>query len=223
MNKSKNVYDEIKNMIVAKRWKPGEFFSINDLAKTLNISRSPVSVAVKRLATEGYIEIIPHRGFKVKTITKEEAIENIDIQLALEPLAVTRACENATDEQKSMLQDILSEYEKDVEARDLPGALDTDKRLHFYIFEMAGYPKLESILKSLWNQVNYYNEYFISEDELQGIAIEHGEIVDAIVNGRTDEAVEKTKKHKLRYRKNMYENFDKVIENQSTKLNITFE
>lgn len=77
------VYEEIKNQIIDKTIKPGDFLpSVRKLAGSLNVSALTIKKSYDRLADEGFIETIPGKGSYILDINpnlkKEELIKNIE-------------------------------------------------------------------------------------------------------------------------------------------------
>ncbi len=62
-------YDGIRNLIIEEEISPGELLSENQLAAYLNMSRTPVREALKRLESEGHLEIISRKGAFLKSLT----------------------------------------------------------------------------------------------------------------------------------------------------------
>ena len=75
-------YAVLKHGIIHGELAPGSRLRADELAKQLGMSRTPVREALGRLASEGFLERIPHRGFRVP----EESIADL---LELYPILVT--------------------------------------------------------------------------------------------------------------------------------------
>jgi DNA-binding GntR family transcriptional regulator len=72
---NEKAYEHIKQLITTHQLSYDEIYSETKLAKELGISRTPFRDAIHRLAQEGYIDIIPSRGFRLHKLTKED-VEN---------------------------------------------------------------------------------------------------------------------------------------------------
>ena len=99
------VYRVLKDNIMCLELKPGELLSESDLAKKLNVSRTPIREVLIKLKAEKLIEVKPQAGTYVSLIDWNLIEEAIFIRYNLEKEALKEACENFSD-------DILMEMEK---------------------------------------------------------------------------------------------------------------
>lgn len=74
----------LKNMIINNELSYQEIYSETKLSKELGISRTPFRDAIHRLAQEGYIDIIPSKGFRIHQLTKQDVDETFQVRSALE-------------------------------------------------------------------------------------------------------------------------------------------
>ncbi len=74
----------LKNMIINNELSYQEIYSETKLSKELGISRTPFRDAIHRLAQEGYIDIIPSKGFRIHKLTKQDVDETFQVRSALE-------------------------------------------------------------------------------------------------------------------------------------------
>jgi DNA-binding GntR family transcriptional regulator len=97
------VYDVIKSMVITFAIRPGERLNEVDLAKQLNVSRTPIREALNRLAIEGFLTTRLNKGFFVRSLDPHEAFSLYEFRSAIESAVVSIACERATADE---LQDI---------------------------------------------------------------------------------------------------------------------
>jgi DNA-binding GntR family transcriptional regulator len=81
------------------RSEPGSRIHEGQLGKALGVSRTPLREALKFLASEGLIDLVPGRGGIVHRLSPRDVRNMLDVLIALETLAGRLACLNATDEQ----------------------------------------------------------------------------------------------------------------------------
>ena len=72
---STKVYAALKEMIADYRFKPGARLNVEKISKELEVSRTPVWEAVRRLQQEGLLENIPYRGVFMVEMTLDRALE----------------------------------------------------------------------------------------------------------------------------------------------------
>lgn len=77
-------YDYIKKEIILAHLEAGSVFDEQEVAKQLNVSRTPVREAVLRLASEGYLTIIPRKGTLVSNISLRDIKEVYEFRIILE-------------------------------------------------------------------------------------------------------------------------------------------
>jgi DNA-binding GntR family transcriptional regulator len=93
-NLSGQVYSQIKTLILCNEILPGQKLHHQELSERLGVSRTPVREALTRLAQEGYVALLPNRGFTCKEIRLQEANELSQLRGALEAFAVEKAIES---------------------------------------------------------------------------------------------------------------------------------
>src|SRR5439155_353224 len=82
-----------------------------ELCAMFGISRTPLREALKVLASEGLVDLLPNRGARVRQLSERELGELFDVMGGLEGLAGRLACENVTDEEIAGIEH-LSEVEQ---------------------------------------------------------------------------------------------------------------
>src|SRR6476646_2444973 len=90
--------ERLREAIIMGELKAGTPLRLEDLARTLGMSISPIREAVRQLEALGLAEHVPHHGAKVMRLDVEELRELVSIRLALEGIAVRRAASLFTAE-----------------------------------------------------------------------------------------------------------------------------
>jgi DNA-binding GntR family transcriptional regulator len=98
------VVDRVRTLIIEGQLAPERRIHEGQLGQALGVSRTPLREALKVLASEGLIELVPGRGAVVRKLTPKDVRDMLDVLTALETLAGTLACRNATDEQIATLR-----------------------------------------------------------------------------------------------------------------------
>lgn len=89
----------LRDMIMSGAFQPGERISEVAIAKTLNVSRTPVRWALSILETEGLVSGAPNKGFRLRTFTPEEVLSAYEVRGALEGLACRLAAQKGLSEE----------------------------------------------------------------------------------------------------------------------------
>jgi DNA-binding GntR family transcriptional regulator len=95
----------LKNMIFNQRIIPGQKPTYRNLSMLLNMSTTPVQLALARLEQEGFVELVPNVGYFVKKIIPKEVEDLFDVRQILEVQAVKLAIINQTQESLTILSD----------------------------------------------------------------------------------------------------------------------
>ncbi len=93
------VTDRIRQLIVESHLQPGQRVPELEISRDLGVSRTPIREALKVLAAEGLVELLPLRGAMVKTFSKKDATDMLALMAVLEIFAADKACK--ADQKKS--------------------------------------------------------------------------------------------------------------------------
>jgi DNA-binding GntR family transcriptional regulator len=182
---SRNVVEVLKGMIGRGTLAQGAHLKETEIAAALGVSRGPVREAFAQLATEGYVELRRHKGAYVRTLTRRDIEEVYSLRLALERLAVTRACTLMTSEQLDEMDEVLSRMAGVSEDYSPQDAVVLDLAFHDIIYAAAGHQRLDQAWLSLRSQVEFFlNARNISHrDFLEVGHAEHKLIRDVLAAG----------------------------------------
>src|SRR3954469_16418423 len=91
--------ERLRELIVQGQLAPGQRLNERLLCQQLGISRTPLREAIKLLASEGLVALLPNRGSQVATLEAGRLAETLAVMGALEALAGELACKHASDAQ----------------------------------------------------------------------------------------------------------------------------
>lgn len=191
------VYNDLRQKILSLTLKPGTELSFTNLKPLYNVSISPIRDALKRLQTEGLVDIRPQSGTSVSLIDMAKVRDERFTRLYLELGAVEKAFDRGISNQLIMQwEDSLSKQNLAFAARDTAAFLDLDNRMHRLIFEACGHQLVfDSMLST---SGNYHRVRMVSYlfDEIFSNAIEqHKEILDALKSGEKEAVLALERKH----------------------------
>lgn len=115
MTKADDAYVLLAEMIETGRLSPGDFHTESGLVEELGIGRTPLREAVQRLDRDRLLRIRPGRGIEIPANSVEDQLRRLEVRRAVEPLAVSLACERATTDELagiSALADQMVEMEE---------------------------------------------------------------------------------------------------------------
>ena len=83
-------YESLKEMILAGQLEHRRIYSETKVSQSLGISRTPMRDAIQRLAQEGYLDVLPSKGFRLHELTERDLVETYQIRCALEGFCVVQ-------------------------------------------------------------------------------------------------------------------------------------
>ena len=191
LTKSDYAYNHIREGILSGEYEPGTVLHQSMLAKTIGISTTPLREAMRRLMTEGFVELEGHRDARVSTLTAEEARDLLEVRRSLDPLAAGLAAERRTRADIRRIRETL-ESVKPLPSNPSVHELTTHRAFHSAVYESSHNDLLVTSLNGLWDKADRYRRMGLqlvrTEEERDQKDREHHELVDAIVRGDADGA-----------------------------------
>ena len=191
-------YEQILNLILSGAAQPGAMVTERRLAETLNMSRTPIRDALLMLEGEGLLIRQGSRGLQVKQMRIEDYMDALQVRLLLEPEAARLAAGHmpaaALDELEADLKTLLGHPEGGEGKPDRGSVRDVDDRLHGGIGDAAGNPQLAHIIRTLRRQTQIFDLRSMPE-RLDATCREHLSIVEALRDGRGDDAAQLMRDH----------------------------
>ncbi len=190
------VFQTLRQAILKGELEPGERLMEIHLAQKLGVSRTPVREAIRKLELEGLVIMIPRKGAIVAEITVSELEDVLEVRLALEELAVKRACRKHTGEQIEKLQKAAAEFKRVLHGSDIAAYAQADEEFHEIIYRMTENKKLMQILSNLREQMYRYRlEYLKDKSTHSQLVREHDEIVSALEKGDEEKVLKVMSQH----------------------------
>lgn len=153
------------------------------LCERFNISRTPLREALKVLAAEGLIELLPNRGARVRELSPEDVRELFDVMGGLEALAGRLACERISEVEFAEIERIHHDMYRFYLRRDMHGYFHCNQAIHQMIVAAAGNATLAATYASVAGRirrVRYSANLAKDRDRLGEAMREHEAILDAL-------------------------------------------
>lgn len=194
-------YHAIRELIVSLELAPGAVIDERALIERLEIGRTPVREALRRLAQERLVEVYPRRGMFVTGVDVRELARLSEVRAVLEPEAARLAAERATDADRAELEALLEELETDG-----PHALiDLDERIHRAVYRAAHNDLLEATLEQYYAlALRIWAMALDRADELKDAVQEHRALLEAIRDGEAERAAETMRSHVQNFEQAMH-------------------
>ena len=182
------VVDRLRDMIVQGELAPGAKLNERVLCERLRTSRTPIREAIKYLASEGLVDLLPNRGAIVTPITASTVREMFELLGALEALAGELACVNARDadiaEIRALHYQMLAHHARD----ELAPYFRCNQEIHMRLVESAGNATLANTYRALNGHVRRARYMAnLSRERWDHAVDEHQKILEAL--SRRDKAL----------------------------------
>ena len=127
------VYDQLRRKIFEKTLVSGQRLPEVAIAKELQVSRTPVREALRRLENEGLVQIIPGWGACLASPTRQEIIDTYEVREELEVMAIRKAAKQITPLQICRLQEQIDAEHETFVKRNLESYLTVNDNFHIII------------------------------------------------------------------------------------------
>lgn len=204
------IYTRLKALIMDSTIPPGARINIEEVARRLDVSPTPVRESLARLESEGLVDKLALKGYKTtELLDKDELLELYELRMLLEPNAAKKAAKSMNF---STVSELVSEVEsaetffsatQDVSPWDLS---NHDVRFHDMILDLAGNETIRQAYARTHCHLHTFRLAYAGTFGLHTIN-EHAAVVKAIVNNEPDKAEEAMRHHITASRDRMIEQF----------------
>jgi DNA-binding GntR family transcriptional regulator len=165
--------EQLREAIILGELTPGSPLRLEDLARSLGMSISPIREAVRQLEALGLAEHVPHHGAKVTGVDIEELRELFSIRLAIETLAMRRAAELFEPPDEAAARAHLAAFDAARRRGDSRGAVRAHTDFHFALYEASRSSWLLRTIRPAWDSCERYRPVLLGSGPLQD---RHGEL-----------------------------------------------
>lgn len=191
-----DVYAELREAIVSVALAPAQALSENELASQLNVSRTPVREALRKLADEGLVEIYPQTGTFVARIDMEAVEEAQFIREAIEVAVIERAAQVATDADVAQLGALLARQSEANAHGDLEGFYAADEDLHATFSTICGFRNTWRTARAVKTHLDRVRRLSLPlPQQIDALIVQHAAIVTAVAEHRPAAAQDHMRTH----------------------------
>ena len=175
------VVDRLRDMIVQGELAPGTKLNERVLGAALGTSRTPLREALKYLASEGLVDLLPNRGAIVAPLDGERVKQMFAVMGALEALAGELACRSATDREINEIRALHFQMLAHHARRELGDYFRLNQEIHLKIVDAGGNEPLAEMYRHLNAHVRRARYMAnLSHERWDKAVREHEEILDAL-------------------------------------------
>ena len=189
-------YGMIKERINTLVYRPGSFLNEQQISEDLGIGRTPVHMAISRLALEDLVEVAPRKGVIVKPLSLDDFRAIYEARLVNEPAAAALAAQRATDEDVRTLRAVVRQG-KAIRKGSLEDMIAADRAFHNGIADAAKSRVLSQILRALHDRSlrQMYLSWTYESGTNSDTVAEHKDVVEAIAARDPDRAEKAMRAH----------------------------
>ena len=180
----------LRSLIVESHIKPGERVPELEIGRDMGVSRTPIREALKVLASEGLVELLPLRGAVVKTFSRKDAADMLEVMGMLESFAAQKACkaeQKRIDQVLAMHDKMKTLYAKGKR----PEYFELNQKIHDALVDMADNESLtmvHNILSKRMRSLRYSGNS--TPDNWRG-ALEDHELIAQALKQRDEKKIKK--------------------------------
>ena len=203
------VYENLRQTIVRGSIAPGTRLVESQIAEAQGISRTPVREAIHKLERERFIERLPHGGFSVLELNREEIVETFGIRSVLEGYAARLAAINHQPGQLKRLKEKIDEFQRLLDTKHLKGLPQVNTEFHDLLYALSNSPRLIRMIGALRDHIYRYRQIILKEAGQARTSNEDHRLILESIRMRDAEGVEQlVREHILRGQKMMLNTFE---------------
>jgi len=198
---SDRIHDYLRGAIIKNELKPRNIIREKDIAALFNSSTTPVREAIKRLASEGFVEVHPYRHAIVSEITYKEYEEISETMFVLDSYAHKAVIHDLTEKDHRELREMTMELERYCTIRTLEKYLKINADIHIYIWEFLKNEFLYTTIRQAFDKFLHshrhilYTQWTRNDSSLKKSLRLHKKITEALIGRDTSHISRIIKKH----------------------------
>lgn len=192
-------YNALLTAILDGSLKSGQSLNLRALSEILGMSAMPIREALRQLEGVGLVEIIPHRGARLRRLSLVDLIDTYDARVPLERALIRRSAARIDKATLAKAQAALDRQTRALAEGDLTTARLAHEEFHLTLYEAAESPWLFRLCKQVWLNSERYQALTMTEHaHVQERRLEHQEILDACRARELDNAEKALERHLIR-------------------------
>ncbi|WP_366924413.1 GntR family transcriptional regulator [Metallumcola ferriviriculae] len=214
------VYNYLKQALLNNEFELGKLYSDQWVAGQLGVSRTPVREAVQQLKHEGFVKVVPYKGFTAKTISEKEIEEVFEAREAIEGFCIKKLVNNhqsrAAGHVRQKLEEIIAGQETSAQNNERNKFWEMDSNFHQCIVNYSDNTILVNLYQSLGDKISRIALETLKENNRLTTALqEHKKTLEFINKEELLEAYESNYRHLLSTKALMMEALKKCMDSNS--------
>jgi DNA-binding GntR family transcriptional regulator len=176
------VFAQIEHALIVGEFEPGQRLVTRAVARSMNVSPTPVREALNRLVSSHALQMDDNRVYCVSRLNPEQLDELYKIRLALEGMAAEEATRRMDDATLAGLHAIHADMSECIKRNDHKTALHYNRAFHFALYETARLPMLYAKIRECWVLIgSHFNLLYPEQGHRRSGLHNHRTILDAVV------------------------------------------
>lgn len=194
----------VRELIVSGQVKPGDYLRLEPIAEAVGVSNTPVREGLLSLRGEGFVRLVPRRGFVVAPFTAQDVRDVFWAQAQLGGELAARAAQKIDDDALARLDELIERYPAAVDRHDAEAVAELGHLFHREINLAADSHRLALLLSAVVKQLP--NTFYAAiEGQVDATRVEHPAILEALHRRDSERAREIMAQH-------LYAGADRLVE-----------
>lgn len=183
------IYGLVRKLILTGLIGPGDIIDEKEIAALLNVSRTPVREAVKKLSDEHLVDVVAQSGTRASRIDRREVEQAFIIRRALEMESAAQAATRMDNTHADTLSDLLVMHARALERKDFIKAVALDDSFHRQIAVISDLPRLWQAIEISKAQLDRCRYMMLPRaGEAEATLEQHREIIRALMSRDSERA-----------------------------------
>jgi DNA-binding GntR family transcriptional regulator len=192
------IREQVRTMIQTGALKPGERVNEQALAAQLGVGRNSAREALRSLERTGLVRIVPNRGAEVRKVSLEEALDLYDVRAGLARVAGRLVAARLSPKEESELVTLMDRMKAALQERASVAYTTLNDAFHTQLMAAAKNPRLTEVNEAVELQLSLYlRKGVYTLAQMQVSYDEHSRMLDAVRNGRVNDAADAFESHIL--------------------------
>lgn len=181
----RTAYERLRDLVLTDPAIQGTFLTEGDLVKRFGLSRTPIREALIMLASDGLVDLIPHRGAYIRPSDDREIRETMEVRQMIELKTARQILETGETPVATMDDLYRQQVELPVSPDTIPDFISLDQRFHASMVDAAG----NRVLSDIYTRLRVKHVRFgisatwTSVDRPAQVLDEHSQILEALRSG----------------------------------------